>query len=84
MQNTQAIDTFLESWRQASFTYYTELYNEQRKLHDVRWALMEKYNYNAVSGNQVLEPEYVEAQDALKNFNKKQTKAVFCFMQIAC
>ena len=75
MQNTQAIDTFLESWRQASFTYYTELYNEQRKLHDVRWALMEKYNYNAVSGNQVLEPEYVEAQDALKAFNKKQTKS---------
>jgi len=75
MQNTQAIDTFLESWRQASFTYYTELYNEQRKLHDVRWALMEKYNYNAVSGNQVLEPEYVEAQDALEAFNKKQTKS---------
>ena len=75
MQNTQAIDTFLATWRQASFTYYTELYNEQRKLHDVRWALMEKYNYNAVSGNQVLEPEYVEAQDALKAFNTKQTKS---------
>jgi hypothetical protein len=75
MQNTKAIDTFLATWRKASFTYYTDLYNEQRKLHNARWTLMEKYNYNAVSPNQVLNPDYVEAQDALKAFDKKQTKS---------
>lgn len=75
MQNTQAIDTFLATWRKASFTYYTDLYNEQRKLHNTRWTLMEKYNYNCVSPHQVLNPEYVEAQDAVETFNKKQTKS---------
>jgi hypothetical protein len=81
MQNTQAIDTFLTTWREASFNYYTDLFAQQRELHNTRWQLMKKYNYNTVSPNQVLEPEYVEAKDALKAFNKKQTKSDLCILE---
>ena len=66
MQNTQAIDTFLQDWRKSSFNYYTDLFNAQRKLFDIKWKLMEKFNYNCVSPNTVFDPSYVDAINALK------------------
>ena len=75
MQNTQAIDTFLESWRQASFAYYKDLADEYNTLEANRWTLMEKFNYNCVSPNTVFDPSYVEAKQALKDFNELHTKS---------
>ena len=75
MQNTQAIDTFLQDWRKSSFNYYTDLFNAQRKLFDIKWKLMEKFNYNCVSPNTVFDPSYVDAINALKSFNANLTKS---------
>ncbi len=75
MQNTQAIDTFLESWRQASFTYYKDLADEYNTLEANRCTLMEKYGYHTTRVGQELEPEYVEAKQALKDFNDLHTKS---------
>jgi len=75
MQNTQAIDTFLQDWRKSSFNYYTDLFNAQRKLFDTKWKLMEKFNYNCVSPNTVFDPSYVDAINALKSFNANLTKS---------
>lgn len=80
MQNTHAIDTFLATWREASFKYYTDLFNQQRTLANTKNELMTKYNYYTTRINQVLEPEYVEASNALKAFNKKQTKSDLCIL----
>jgi hypothetical protein len=75
MQNTQAIDTFLEEWRKSSFNYYTDLFNAQRKLFDTKWKLMEKFNYFCVSPKTVFDPSYVDAINALKSFNANLTKS---------
>ena len=75
MQNTQAIDTFLQDWRKSSFNYYTDLFNAQRKLFDNKWKLMEKFNYFCVSPKTVFDPSYVDAINALKSFNANLTKS---------
>lgn len=75
MQNTQAIDSFLQDWRESSVNYYTDLFNAQRKLFDIKWKLMEKFNYNCVSPNTVFDPSYVDATNALKSFNTNLTKS---------
>lgn len=75
MQNTQAIDTFLQDWRKSSFNYYTDLFNAQRKLFDTKWKLMEKFNYFCVSPKTVFDPSYVDAINALKSFNANLTKS---------
>ena len=69
MQNTQAIDTFLESWRKASFNYYQDLANEQNKLFDkknemnnINFTLLKEIG--TVSINNFIDEDYIF--DALK------------------
>ena len=74
MQNTQAIDTFLESWRKASFNYYQDLANEQNKLFDKKNEIMDKYGYHYTRPGQEFAPEWEDVKQKIKEFESKQTK----------
>lgn len=75
MQNTQAIDTFLAGWRDASLNYYQDLMNQYNKLVDDKFSIMEKYGYHCTSPGQELASEWTDAKQKIKDFEKEHTKS---------
>ena len=77
MKNYKAIDTFLSTWRDASYKYYMGLYEEYRNLYDTVVDVMKKHDIITIPFNKDLLPEeYKVAKQNLEDFKKSIGKGV--------
>lgn len=70
-----AIDTFLLNWKESVKTYYLDLKEKRSELNLERMRLRDQYKLHSQRPNQVLPADYVEAQQAVKNFDQSITKS---------
>ena len=77
MKNYKAIDTFLSTWRDASYNYYMDLYNEYDNIFNEIVSVMNKHNIITIPHNKDLLPEeYKVAKQNLEDFKKSIGKGV--------
>ena len=78
MKNYKAIDTFLSTWRDASYKYYMGLYNEYDNIFNEIVSVMNKHNIITIPHNKDLLPEeYKVAKQKQTDFKNSIGKGVF-------